>query len=365
MTRIRRPMFSHPHAFLCLMAAATLCTSACKSDKGDEAAAEGSPAATSVAVRTALVTTQPFLETLGAIGAVAPRAGHVALLSAPAPTRVAQVLVSAGQKVSAGSTLVILEQGSLREAARSAEAALTAAQRNYDRARGLSEAGILPRKDVDQATADLARARADVVAARRVLQLAVLRSPISGIVTKMNAVLGAAVDTNQPLVEVADPSAVDIIMSVGPADAATIHPGVKVDLRSGESATGELVGVGTVIDISATVDSVSRSVNIRARAATTHRPLRIGETIHGEIALATHANAVTAPLDALVPEGDGFKVFVVDAAGIAHARPVSVGARTQMVAEIKSGLMGGERVVTYGAYGLEDGARVIEQKKQQ
>ncbi len=316
-----------------------------------------------VGVRTAVVTTEPFFETLGSIGAVEPRIGHVALLSAPAPTRVIQVFVSAGQKVSRGSTLVVLDQSSLRESARSAEAALTAAERSDERARSLTEAGILPRKDLEQANADLAKARADVVTQRRLLQLSVLRAPISGIVTKMNAVLGAAVDTNQPLIEISDPTAVDIILTVGPSDAATVHPGAKVNLRSGEKSTGEVVGVGTVIDVAGTVDSASRSVSVRIRAASTRRPLRLGETIYGEITLATRENAVIAPLEALVPDGDGFKVFVVDPKGIAHSRPVVVGGRTDKIAEIMSGLTGGESVVTYGAYGLEDSVKVVVQKK--
>jgi len=347
---------------ICLLLATTSLAAACSnaSENGESA---DSSAATAVGVRTAKVTTQPFFETLGAIGAIEPRAGHVALLSAPAPTRVAQVLVSVGQKVSKGSTLVLLEQSALREAARSAEAALTAAERNYERARSLTAAGILPRKDLDQATADLAKARADVVANRRVLQLSVLRSPISGVVTKMNAVMGAAVDMNQPLVEVADPSGVDIVLQVGPTEAATVHPGAKVTLRSGEKVTGELIGTGTVMDIAGTVDSASRSVGVRVRTATTRRPLRLGETIYGEITLATRENAVTAPLEALVPEGDGFKVFVVDSSSVAHARPVIVGARTEKVVEIRSGLAGGETVVTFGAYGLEDGAKVVVQKQ--
>jgi hypothetical protein len=42
---------------------------------------------------------------------------------------------------------------------------------------------------------------------------------------------------------------------------------------------------------------------------------------------------------------------------------VTVGARTEKVAEIKSGLRGGEIVVTYGAYGLEDSVKVVVQKK--
>jgi RND family efflux transporter MFP subunit len=273
------------------------------------------------------------------------------------------VFVSAGKIVSRGTTLVALDQSLLREAARASDAALVAAQRSFERARTLSAAGILPRKDLEQATADLAKARADVANQRRILQLAVLRSPIAGVVTKMNAVLGAAVDTNQPLVEVADPSSVDILLSVGPTEAATVHPGAKVNIRSGEKATGEVIGVGTVLDVAGIIDSASRSVSVRVRAATTTRPLRLGETIYGEITLATRENAVVAPIEALVPDGDGFKVFVVDQSGIAHAHPVTVGGRTDKVAEIKSGLNGGETIVTYGAYGLDDSVKVVVQKR--
>ncbi len=357
MTRNRRPMISRDTG-ICTLPMLVLLASACSS--ANDAPTDST--AVAVGVRTAVVTTQPFFETLGTIGAVEPRAGHVALLSAPAPTRVAQVFVSAGKIVSRGTTLVVLDQSLLREAARAADAALVAAQRNYERARTLSAAGILPRKDLDQATADLAKARADVANQRRILQLSVLRSPIAGVVTKMNAVLGAAVDTNQPLVEVADPSTVDILLSVGPTEAGSVHPGAKVNIRSGEKATGEVIGVGTVLDVAGIIDSASRSVSVRVRAATTKRPLRVGETIYGEITLATRDNAVVAPIESLVPDGDGFKVFVVDQSGVAHAHPVTVGGRTDKVAEIKSGLTGGETVVTYGAYGLDDGVKVVVQK---
>ena len=341
----------------------TAVTGCRKADKDEAAGGDNARATTDVAVKTATVVIQPFFETLGAIGTVAPRAGHVALLSAPAPTRIAQVFVSSGQHVSVGTTLVVLDQMTFREAARSAAAALTSAERGYERARTLSQAGILPRKDLDQATADLAKARSDMVASHRALQLSVLRSPITGVVTRMDALLGAAVDANQPLVEIADPGAVDILLSVTPTQAATVHPGVKVSLRSGQSASGELLGTGTVMDVAGIVDSASRSVGIRVRAPGTRRPLRIGETIYGEIGLATRPNAITVPIAALVPEGDGFKVFVVDAAGVAHARGVTPGARTESIAEIKAGLSGGERIVTYGAYGLEDGAKVSAMKQ--
>jgi membrane fusion protein (multidrug efflux system) len=64
------------------------------------------------------------------------------------------------------------------------------------------------------------------------------------------------------------------------------------------------------------------------------------------------------PVEALVPQGDGFQVYVVDSAGIAHARLVSVGTRNEARAEITSGLAAGETVVTTGAYGVTDSVKV-------
>ena len=336
----------------------TVPTPACKPGADKEAAVP-----TAVTVKSVLVTAQPYTETIGALGTVAARSGHVASLSAPAPARIAQVLVSTGQRVGIGTRLVVFEQTPFREAARAAEAALTLAQRAHDRAQTLSGAGIIPRKDLDQATSDLAKARNDVAIARRAEQLSVLRSPINGVVTQLSAVLGASADVTQPLVQIADPSALDIVLGTTPALAAKIRPGNKVELRAGQNATGESLGIGTVVHIGATVDSTARNVAIRATLPASARPLRIGETIYGDIAIATRVNSISIPVDALIPEGDQFKVFVVDAKNVAHARPVTPGAKNQKTVEIVKGLAAGERVVTYGAYGLDDGSTVVLAKQ--
>ena len=315
-----------------------------------------------VQVKTATVNIAPFADIVSAIGTVSARAGHIASLSAPAPARIAVVYVSQGQKVAAGTALVAFEQAPFVAARQSAEAALTAAERNYDRARRLAEAGILPRKDADQAATELAQAQAAAALARRAAQLAVLRAPISGIVTRLNAPLGASVDVNQPIVEVADLSALDIIFNVSPSDAARIAPGASVTLSAGESAKGEPLGVGRIIDVGGTVDSATRSVAVRAQAPPTARPLRIGETIFGQISTGVHPRAIVIPVAALVPDGEGYKVFVVTPGNVARARKVTVGRRSESTAEILSGLAQGEQVVTEGAYGLEDSVKVVQAK---
>ena len=311
-----------------------------------------------VNAQTVVVEPQAFTETIGAIGTVVVRAGHAASLSAPAAGRVGKVFVTTGQHVSPGQTLVELDQAPFQAALASAEAALSAAERANEREQRLAQEGIVPRKEAEQAAADLARARSDAVAARRAKQLSVLKAPISGVVTGMSATIGASVDPAQPLVEIADPSALDVLLGVTPSDAARIRPGAKVQLSAGQSASGEPLGIGSVVDISGTVDTATRSVAVRVRAPTTRRPLRIGETVFGQIETGTRPAAIVIPADALVPEGDGFKVFVVDAQSIAHEREVKIGARSAAGVEILDGLEPGERIVTYGAYGVQDSSRI-------
>ncbi len=344
-------------AAMAALSAAALLATACGHGGAED---EGSDSATAVVrVRTAVVVAEPFTESVGAIGTVAPRPGHAAALSAPVPARVTRVLVTPGAHVRAGEPLVQLEQATFRANTESAQVALDAAERAADRTDRLVREGIAPRKDAEQAAAALAQARAAMVQARRNEELATVRSPISGVVTAVNATLGATADPNQPLVQVADPTAVDVVLGVTPDVAAQVRPGARVTMTAGEHASGEPLGAGRVLDVGGTVDSATRTVTVRVRALEPRRALRIGEVVFAEIALAVHPDATVVPLEALVPDGEAFKVFVVDSAGRVQGRSVQVGGRTDLVAEIRSGVRAGERVVTYGAYGVEDGAHVI------
>ncbi|HLZ45120.1 MAG TPA: efflux RND transporter periplasmic adaptor subunit [Gemmatimonadales bacterium] len=309
-------------------------------------------------VGTALATREPFRQSINAIGTVNARPGRYASLAPPGPTRVARIFVVAGQRVARGDSLIEFEHAPFDAAAQSADAALASAEHNYTRAARLAQEGILPQKDADQAAADLAAARSADVTARRAQELATLRAPLSGIVTRMTAVLGASVDQSQPLVEVADPTALDILFNVSATEAARIHAGDTLSLSSGEGAAAETLGTATVVSVAVAVDSASRAVAVRTRLRHTTRVLRIGESVAGRIATGVHADAITVPVEALVPDGEAFRVFVVDSAGMAHARAVVVGGRSETRAEILQGLQAGERVVTTGAYGVTDSAKI-------
>jgi RND family efflux transporter MFP subunit len=311
-----------------------------------------------VSAQVAPVATQHFTETVDAVGTVAPRAGHIASLAAPSPTRVSKVYVSFGAHVKAGEPLVEFEQPAFDAAAKGADASLAAAEKAQERTQRLADAGVVPRKDAEVAAADLGVARLNAVNAKRARELSTLRSPIDGVVTRLNAVLGASADPSQVMVEVSDPSTLDAMLVLSPSDAARVKVGDQVALHAGAAASGDAIARGRVADISAAVDTSSRGVPARVELVAGTGALRIGQTVFGRIAIAEHDRAVVVPLESLVPTGEGFKVFVVDEKGIAQSRPVKIGGRTDHAAWITDGLKAGENIVTQGAYGVDDSTKV-------
>ena len=287
--------------------------------------------------------------------------GHAATLSAPAAGRVANILVTSGQSVRVGQTLVELDQAPFQAALQSANAALAVAERANERQQRLAQEGIVPRKDAEAAAAEVARARAEAVAARRIEQLSILRSPINGVVTRMSATLGASVDPAVSIVEISDPTALDLLLSVTPTRRRT-RAARRESRRSARASrqTGEPLGIGTVLDVAGDGrhDDAQRR---RPRAGSDDAPpiANRRDCVRRDRRRHRAQRRSSFRLEALVPDGEEFKVFVVDANTVAHEREVKVGGRTSTVAEILEGLTAGERVVTYGAYGVADSAKVV------
>lgn len=325
--------------------------------------AERTTALPAVSVRTAAVSHATVPVTIVATGTVAPRPGSFATLSAPAATRITRVYVAAGDRVRAGQPLVDFDRAPFAATFRQAQVARQTAQQAYDRANGLATQGIVPQRDVETARAALAQAEAALVPARRALDFATLRAPFAGVVARITAVRDASADPTQALVQVIDPAAQELRILLTPDDAARVHAGAPLSVTSGTTAGGEALGTGTVIALAAGVDSVNGGVEARARLTRPTRPLRLGEVVRVAVEAGRHANALVVPAAALVPStsGDGYQVFVVGRGDTVHVRPVTVGVRTEQIAEIVEGVAAGDVVVSEGAYGVEDGVRVTVQ----
>lgn len=329
----------------------------------DAPAAASHGASVSVAATVAVVTLENFQEALDAMGVVAPRPGHVAALSAAAPSRITAVRAAIGERVRKGAVLVVFDEAVFDAAVASAAATLDAAERAAARAERLLNAGVAPRKDLELANAELASARAAAANANRLKQLSSLVSPIDGVVTQMTAVLGANVAEGQALVEVIDTQALDVQLNVSPTAASRIAAGQAVTMFQGTSSEAEPIATGVVAAVSGVLDSASRGVLVRVSVQKQQRALRIGESVSARLVIATHTQVVIIPDGALVPADAGFQVFVVDGTSHAHAQAVTIGGRDGHKVWIADGLNAGDRVVVDGAFGVIDGAALVTGKR--
>jgi hypothetical protein len=69
-------------------------------------------------------------------------------------------------------------------------------------------------------------------------------------------------------------------------------------------------------------------------------------------------NVITVPVEALVLKEKQRTVYVLDAGNRVHVRPVEVGLRGSKLAEIKSGIQPGDRVIVGGQENYTDGELV-------
>jgi len=114
-----------------------------------------------------------------------------------------------------------------------------------------------------------------------------------------------------------------------------------------------------VAGIAPGVDSLTGTGTAVIRIPNTDGMLHPGAPATARLRLDVRRNVLIVPDSALVLAGDSSAVFVVAADSVAHQRMVLLGVRSGHRVEVEGDLKPGDRVVTAGAFGLEDGMRVV------
>jgi len=115
---------------------------------------------------------------------------------------------------------------------------------------------------------------------------------------------------------------------------------------------------GRLFFIDNAVDTTTGTITLKATFPNTAGTLWAGEFVSTSLLLFTEQNALTVPATAVETGQQGTYVYVVDSAGVARQRAVSVERVAGNITVIASGLTAGERVVTDGQSRLTPGAKV-------
>jgi cobalt-zinc-cadmium efflux system membrane fusion protein len=279
--------------------------------------------------------------------------------------RVNAIDADVGRVVKAGSVLARISSpdfGAAQADAAKARSDIELTHKTLARQRELFEAGITPRKDLEQAEADAQRAGAEGArtqsrvalyggagSAGSVDQQLALRATLAGVVVERNLNPGQELRPDQqgpgvpPLFVISDPASLWVQIDARESEVATLHPGSVFSLVV--PTLDDRVFEGRVIVVSDAIDPATRTVKIRGVVANPDRVLRAEmlATARFERSMGT---GVTVPAQAVALRGTRHIVFVESAQGVFELREVKLGWQGQKQAVVQSGLDVGERVVS-------------------
>ena len=288
---------------------------------------------------------------------------HTARVSSPIAGRVTGKIAVLGAQVKIGDALAELDSPDLGQAQSDysgALADLNLADRAFQRMQELYANGIAPRKDMEQAQDNVARARSEAERARlKLVNLGVrngrtdnrfaLHAPIAGVITERNINPGMEVRPDQtvPLFVVSDLTTLWVQMDVYEKDIGLMHVGAKVLVRV--PAYPDETFTATVSYISQVVEETTRTVKVRCILP--NADIRLLPAMYAAIDVRSEPDdqAVVVPLTALFTEGESDWLFVAIGDGHYQKRPVKAGLRLKDRAVILECLHSAERLVVDGA----------------
>lgn len=270
--------------------------------------------------------------------------------------RVVGMNIETGDRVSEGDVLVRLDDDIQRADLAEAEAKLSEARLALERARTLGRTNTVSAASIEQLTAALATAQAQVDRATRRLQDRSVKAPFDGVLGLNRVEVGSRVSEGTVITTLDDLSQIEIEFALPETVFGQVRPGL--DAKADAAAFPGRVFTGSISSIDSRIDAVSRSFKVRAQLPNEDLTLPAGMFMHLLVVLDTR-DALTIPEEAIVAEGNETSVFVV-ADGKAQKRTVALGAREFGIVEVVGGLETGEKVVTRGVHRLRDGASVRE-----
>jgi len=315
-------------------------------------------------IQTRVAETGRVARVLEVVGQLAFDQNRLAQLSARGDALVLEVKVDAGDDVKEGQILAVLASAAVgADQARLAGslARVEAARASAAREQQLGEAGLSPRKGLEEARRELAAAQAEADAARSALRAAgaatdagggryLLRAPFAGTVVARDAVAGRTAGAGQVLVQVADLSTMWAQLEVPEADAALVRPGQPVRIAF-EGRRGPALDAA-VSRVSASVDPASRTVRARVELPNRDRTLKAGSFLRAQIKVTADHEALLIPREAVQHAEGRTLVFVKRGPTLFEPVAVRTGETTGELVEVVSGLAPGAEVVTTGSFVL-------------
>ena len=269
-------------------------------------------------------------------------------ISSNSGSRIKQILVNVGSRVSRGQRLVILDDVNIAQQ----QINLNNIKRELDRAKELVKIGGGTQQAVDQLQAQY---DANARAIRTMQENTVLTSPVSGVVTVKNYDAGD-LPSGLPILTIEQQQPLKVIVNVNESEYPKVKRGMPVTVTF--DTYGDEVFQGQVYLIHPTVDATSRTFEVEVAITNRNDKVRTGMFARVNFNFGSK-QSVTVPDRAVQKQvGSGIRYVWVYQGGEVEFREVELGQRLEDRYEVLGGLVPGTQVVISGASRLQDGAKV-------
>lgn len=293
------------------------------------------------------------------------------IVAATVPGRIVELRRNLGDSVRQGETLAVLESreaAGLQAEVQRAAAAAELARKTLARDEALHARGFRPLREVEISQAAARQAEVALRLAREQATASggrgssynriVIAAPISGRIIARTATLGqnfAADAAETELFRVARLDRLSITLSLSPADAGRVRPGIPVEVTApGRSQAARIRFVSPVLD------AETRQVPAIAMLDNRSGTWRAGEPVTASIQLPGSGDATLRVPSTAVQTVEGRPVVFVRTESGFRAAPVTLGRQDGAMVVVTGGLTGRERIAAANSFTLKSALGAAE-----
>jgi membrane fusion protein (multidrug efflux system) len=306
-------------------------------------------------VEVATATVQKVTDKFDAIGTI--EANESITVVSEIDASIVKLPFEEGSFIRRGDLIAQLDDSQLAAEVQRANALHLQSQTNFDRVKAVVEQKAGSPQDLDDATATLEVAQANLALAKARFAKTRILAPFDGMIGARKVSIGTFLRAGNELTELANIDEIRVIFSAPERFMPQLNKGGSVTVAT--TAFSGYEGKGTIVAIEPVLDPGTRSVRVVARVPNPGRKFRPGMSANVSAVLSERGHAVTVPNEAVFASGNQSFVFTVKSDSTVVRSVITLGTRLADVVEVVQGLEPGMKVVRAGHQKLFDGAKVM------
>ena len=314
-------------------------------------------------VTAAAVQQQAWEATIASVGSLVAVQGVV--VAAEMTGKVVQLAFEPGTMVQTGDLLVQQDIAAETAQLRSAEATMTLAKVNFERARSLLAQKTYSRAEYDSADAQYKQAVAQVDNLKAVIAKKTIKAPFAGMLGIRLVNLGQILSPGDAIVSLQSLDPIHVNFSLPQQQLAQIRTGLLARVLS-DAVPGKMLE-GPITAINPQVEAATRNILVQATIDNHGMLLRPGMFVNVTVVLPEQQTVLAIPATGVLNAPYSDSVFIVENAAsdnssapgkVARQQFVRLGQRRGDYVAVTAGVKEGDMIVSTGVFKLRNGQAI-------